>query len=590
MTTTDGGRFRADLIDLAWGLEESYGKNPIAGSDSITAFALNPTQTTVADELWGQWGLVTGGVDLPTPSFQWTPFFGLGVLDRNMMFPVQGRESLEGSIGGVLFCHDSSRLFMQQCLGLAFVGANAINVAGTGACDAQTALKYLPTTTCTWLMAITSTQVEITGTPASGSTDLSSLKPSSGTQPCDYIVIINDVANTRPDVYKDTWAYIGYGGGNDDIRIFRDRDQTQPGWIGPQPPIPTSVSATAQQLSFHSIKAEAYTDTNHFKAINGNSAEGHGVIIRPTLVQPSFMMAARFRADDGSNFVTNYKGCKVSRTVFNFEEGNPVTYSADFIAKEFRHNIGQDDATGANTKTSHYAALQGTSGADVESNLPVIVPPNKMDKTRVTEQPYFFSRVSLTFHGTEIARFRSFSLTIDNQLDPRYYITQNTAELPRAGRQVLHEILEGRRNISFSGSLDLDNDGPTSYPAAGSPTDAIFLRYLLNQGFTDTDIRDQTTLKGMSIKIELRRTSEATPGGAASNFGYDKVFFYLPSAATASTTGSQDDVGMVLRAVTNNIPGPPSIHIPVDIDGFCSSMHMEFLDNVPSNAQTWAAS
>ena len=269
MTTTDGGRFRADLIDLAWGLEESYGKNPIAGSDSITAFALNPTQTTVADELWGQWGLVTGGVDLPTPSFQWTPFFGLGVLDRNMMFPVQGRESLEGSIGGVLFCHDSSRLFMQQCLGLAFVGANAINVAGTGACDAQTALKYLPTTTCTWLMAITSTQVEITGTPASGSTDLSSLKPSSGTQPCDYIVIINDVANTRPDVYKDTWAYIGYGGGNDDIRIFRDRDQTQPGWIGPQPPIPTSGSATAQQLSFHSIKAEAYTDTNHFKAING---------------------------------------------------------------------------------------------------------------------------------------------------------------------------------------------------------------------------------------------------------------------------------------------------------------------------------
>ena len=96
MTTTDGGRFRADLIDLAWGLEESYGKNPIAGSDSITAFALNPTQTTVADELWGQWGLVTGGVDLPTPSFQWTPFFGLGVLDRNMMFPVQGRERLEG--------------------------------------------------------------------------------------------------------------------------------------------------------------------------------------------------------------------------------------------------------------------------------------------------------------------------------------------------------------------------------------------------------------------------------------------------------------------------------------------------------------
>ena len=97
MTTTDGGRFRADLVDLAWAEESSYGKNPRSGADAITAIALNAGQTTVANELWGQWGLVTGGVDLPTPTFEWTPFYGLGVLNRNMLFPVQGRETLQGS-------------------------------------------------------------------------------------------------------------------------------------------------------------------------------------------------------------------------------------------------------------------------------------------------------------------------------------------------------------------------------------------------------------------------------------------------------------------------------------------------------------
>ena len=581
MTTTDGGRFRADLVDLAWGEESSYGKNPRAGADAITAIALTDSQTTIANELWGQWGLVTGGVDLPTPAFQWTPFFGLGVLDRNMMFPVQGRESLEGSIGGILFCHDSSRLFMEQCLGLAFNGANSMNAAGDGAASGVTALTYTPTTG-----SISMTQTATDITLACSGDDYSTVKPASASVDATHIVIFNDLANTEPDRYKDPWAYVGYDSTATEFKVFRDRDQTQPGWIGPTPPI--TSSASTQQYSFHSIERTTNSNTNHYDSVNHNKAEGHGVIIRPTLIQPSFMMAARFRADDGSTFVTNYKGCKVARTVFSFEEGNPVTYSADYIAREFRHNIGQDDASGSNTKTSHYAALQTSSGADTESNLPVVVPPNKMDKIRVTEQPYFFSRVSLTFHGSEIARFRSFSLTIDNQLDPRYYITQNDAEVPRAGRQVLHEILEGRRNITFSGSLDLDNDGTNSYPASSSPTDAIFLRYLLNQGFTDTDIRDQATLKGLSIKIELRRTSAGTPGGAATSFGYDKVFFYLPSAATSSTTGSQDDVGMVLRAVSNNIPGPPSIHIPVDIDGFCSSMHMEFLDNVPTAAQTWA--
>ena len=29
-----------------------------------------------------------------------------------------------------------------------------------------------------------------------------------------------------------------------------------------------------------------------------------------------------------------------------------------------------------------------------------------------------------------------------------------------------------------------------------------------------------------------------------------------------------------------NVPAPPNIHVPIDIDGFASSMFVEFQDNV----------
>ena len=37
---------------------------------------------------------------------------------------------------------------------------------------------------------------------------------------------------------------------------------------------------------------------------------------------------------------------------------------------------------------------------------------------------------------------------------------------------------------------------------------------------------------------------------------------------------------MVLRSAPHNIPAPPSVHVPVDIDGMASSMHIEIMDGV----------
>ena len=77
-------RYRADLADVAWAKEYEYGKMPLAAETN----ALN---NSIAGHLRGQWGLVTGGIDLPNPTYDWQPFYGLGVMNRNMLFPIQGR-------------------------------------------------------------------------------------------------------------------------------------------------------------------------------------------------------------------------------------------------------------------------------------------------------------------------------------------------------------------------------------------------------------------------------------------------------------------------------------------------------------------
>jgi len=230
--------------------------------------------------------------------------------------------------------------------------------------------------------------------------------------------------------------------------------------------------------------------------------------------------------------------------------------------------------SGTAVETMQYKAEVDEGGTPGATNT---LAPNYMKNIRVTEQPYFYSSVQLTFQGEPIARFRRFTITVDNALDPRYYVTQNDASSPRDNRQILHEVLEGRRNISFGGSLDLDDDGSSAYPVSSSPTDAQFLRYLLNQAMTSSDIRDQNTLKGIGILIELRKVNDFSTSGSA----HDKIKFHIPSNGTASPyLGSESEVGMVLRSAPLSIPAPPSVHIPMDIDGFASSMHIEIMDGV----------
>jgi len=567
------GRFRADLVDIGWAPEHTYGVNPPTSELSTDDAGVS------AKALFRQWGIVNGGVNLPNPSFAWTPFFGIGVDNRNMLFPIQGQETLEGGIPSAMLCHDSSRMAFEQMYGLIFNAWNA----------ALTTPVVVTSTTATWADATATTGISsgvhhITfaspTTPSGGSLSLINFDemgpPFGGTRtqvqsdPPTHIILVGS-AGEAPNPWDSTWAYIGADAGSTGkVNVYQDRDLAISGWNGKAP-----TGGAATRYSVHSVERDAGAAEKADGIFRGTHAtDPKTVYVRPTLVQPSFVLGAKFRADDGSNFITNYSGCKVSRFTISMDEGAPVTFNYDFIAQDMKHNIGEDDGTGSATDVARYL-VKGTGAANTLDIQP-------MRLSRVVEQPYFFTGAEIKLHGTAFARLRSFSISVDNALDPRYYVTQNAgASGTLHDRQILYEILEGRRTITISGSVDMDNTGSvTAGGTSGRPTDAKLLQYVLNQGFMDADQRDMQALKGISIEVELRKIKDSS---TAASTGHDKILLTLPDPGTVSANEGQTyGVGLYLNSAGHAIPAPPSVHIPVDFDGQAASMGIQFLDNAAS--------
>jgi len=518
-------RYRADLIETAWNNEKIYGTKPAA--------------------LDKGWGIVTAGITLPDPRYEWTPFYGIGVEGRNLLTHIQGRETLEGSVGTVMLCHDASRLILGDSIGQIFnVNPKIGAIAGC--------VPIVDRIT----MAGSGTVTALTGVGNGGLTAL-------GGEP-KYIVVISQANDVAPQPFKDTFAYIGIRVGSTQALMVHHSPNTLAGVdVGWQGKVPTGNV----QAAIYSIERGAIGAINGQDGVlaSANSTHISSIGIRETLRQQSFTLGSRIYTDSGKSLVTNYMGNKVGTTTFNFSENAPVTFTVNFTGQDMVHNmVGGSDLT----IVKHRA----------DAIEPAMV--------KVTEQPYFFSKADLKFGGVTFGKFRSFSITVNNQLDPRYYVTQSATT---DNRQILSEILEGRRAISISGSLDMDDTAAgvaagaqtetSGSPAVTTGPDIKFLQYLFNQGFNQNDPRDvaASDLIGVSIEVELRRYSDASVD--ANDF--DTLTFTLPATDTLPATHmSSTNPGLVLSAARMPIPAPPQVHQNLDIEGITTSMKIAIKDSI----------
>jgi len=278
-----------------------------------------------------------------------------------------------------------------------------------------------------------------------------------------------------------------------------------------------------------------------------------------------------------NDFDRRYVGGMVGSMTISAEEGGLLTCGWDGIPfMDMVHNqkgltgvagpYGSSSTAGAAvTDLPGFALMQKIIASDV-NKLPGHETTNTtalddLDNIRpasnVTE-PYYFSRGSLKFANVEFARIRSFSFSITNNEEPRYYIQQ------RFGRhRGPNEIREQQREYTLTATVAT----PDTALAAGVSASAIshgaataLFKELLLEGDYGTDTNPNMT--GFTASLEfVRGTNDRIvidmPGldSGGSNFG-------VPGLPIVLKGGNNQ--GMFLRTAPHSITGDNPLQVEVD--------------------------
>jgi len=210
-------------------------------------------------------------------------------------------------------------------------------------------------------------------------------------------------------------------------------------------------------------------------------------------------------APDTNDFDRRYHGGKIGNISLSAEEGGLLTCGWDgvnFLGMNHNQKSHSGFTTGGGGDLPFYTLMQPIRNSDVSA-------PGTINSTS-TAEPYYFSQGQVKLFGSVIARVRSFSLSINNNEEPRYYLRRTMGR-----HRGPSEILEQRREYTCSVTLALP-DATTNTSSAIS----IFKELLLEGDYG----------KGMQgFNIELRFDRGAN----------DSIVITIPDDGAAAVGGNQ---------------------------------------------------
>lgn len=225
---------------------------------------------------------------------------------------------------------------------------------------------------------------------------------------------------------------------------------------------------------------------------------------------PSMTMQIGLR--DTSNtavLLRNYYGGKVNRASLSASEGEELRCSLEeLLFLGIKHN------------------RSGVYGYD--AGVTTATDPGLSDEGR-----WIFSGASINFAGQSLCRVRRFNLSIDNQLEYRYYLCSTAGGIDHL--QLPNDIVEGKRIYRLEIELDL-----------GDPsTDLELFDFLMLEGAASTS----TKVSGLQVTFTFQ--TQAADNGL--------IFTINCSPSGSSTTRP----GSVITSAKHNIPAPPAGLVPV---------------------------
>ena len=225
---------------------------------------------------------------------------------------------------------------------------------------------------------------------------------------------------------------------------------------------------------------------------------------------------------DGVNFlgmVHNQKAHSVTSTAgasdFGTGEGNGIT-----------------DNTNARMTLPYYGVMQ-----DIDNTVTGHV-------SFPTTEPYYFSQGSVSLFGTELARIRSFSLSVSNNEEPRYYLQK------RYGRnRGPNEIREQQREYALAVTLAL----PDATDAEGGEWDytkTLFKELILEGNYGD-GVRTDEAMRGFNVSLTFEKGIN------------DSITITIPDDGAANTGGNEQ--GAFIRTAPHSITGDNPLQVDADI-------------------------
>ena len=267
----------------------------------------------------------------------------------------------------------------------------------------------------------------------------------------------------------------------------------------------------------------------------------------------------------GREFDRRYMGGMIGSATISAEEGGMVTMSWDTVNfLNMIHNQANQTTVGTNlyngasiaANMPRYGVMQAIDVDDVgPSAYGASGTPGANDGTGYPNtQPYYFSQGLIKFFDTEFARIRSFSISIANGEEPRYYLGRqgNRARGP-------YEIKEGAREYSMSATVVLPDASLAANTAHGSATQdgatELFKQLLLEGDYGGSTAA--AARAGFTASLRFDR-------GAS-----DYITFDIPSSTTAGTpiagTNQLNSQGIFINTAPHGITTDNPFQVDVDM-------------------------
>ena len=308
---------------------------------------------------------------------------------------------------------------------------------------------------------------------------------------------IHDIV-TAPDMEQEWLPFFGVASGRSRDNILRGRLSFR----GSVPDIRLQAEANAKAL-FALMLGRVAGNT----ILEGLTA-GDGRVA-------SMTMQLAFRDTNGNySFIREFYGGKIGRATIRANEGEELRLSLDdIIFKDMAHN---------QSGVAKYSASVGL-GTD----------PGASGAAR-----YIFAGATIAAAGVTLAKVRTFSLSIDNQIEPKYYLSKigDSSNLT----QVPNDLVEGRRVYTLE--LGIDWGDPAS--------DLELFDFMMNQSAAGPNL---PTI-GMIVTAAFQ-LAEGSTGTLTIQCG---------------TTTSQAHPSTVIKSGKVSIPAPPTGYFPsqwaMDVD------------------------